>query len=188
MLDACRTARPGGGTPFPPLQANSAESALEELHQRRAAFREARAFSRIRLTRGSEVQSFRARLHVTANDRLELQVFTPVGTTAGTLIADGNRVTVKSPGRTVSGTSEELSRSYGFFAQGLSPAEVALLMIGLPPRRDLTYEAGPSGLARAAVGDLVVRYDPPAFPPTRVVLERVNEKIEIEHLEIVAAP
>ena len=64
-------------------------------------------------------------------------------------------------------------------------AEMAMLIAGIPPRDDVQYELDPAGLRRASFGDVVVVFDPPAFPAKHVVVTRGEDRVEIEHLETV---
>ena len=186
LLAACRSVGPGD--PIRPLAASSPENALEQLHARAAAFTGARSLLRVRATRGDTTQNFRAQLIVPNRTQMELIAYTPVGTTAVTIKADGDKVTYKNhlQGMTVEGSAEEFARSMAFYAAELQPAEMALLILGLPPRRDIAYESSATGLSRAVVGDAIVTFDPAHFPPSRVTIHRGGDTVEIEHLETVA--
>jgi hypothetical protein len=118
---------------------------------------------------------------------MELIAYTPVGTTAATIRADGDQVTVTDArtGSMIGGNASDLLRQYGFFTGGLTPAEMGMLLLGIPPRRDLAYEATAAGLSRATTGDVVVLFDPPAVPAKHVVIEHGDDRLEIDHLEVV---
>jgi hypothetical protein len=186
LLAACRSVGPGD--PFEPIVAPSPEDALSQLHARADAFRGARTLLKVRVTRADSTQNFRAQLVVPNRTQMELVAYTPIGTTAVTMKADGDRMSFKNhlQGTTVEGSAEEFARSMALYAAGLQPAEMAMLIVGLPPRRDIAYEATAAGLARATVGDATVTFDPPRFPPTRVTIQRGVDTVEIEHLETVA--
>lgn len=176
LLVSCRTTRPAG-TPVAPLTAATAEEAMTQLRARRAEFDGVRSLMRVRATTNGKTQSFRAQLAVHDARRMELVAYTPVGTTALTLKADGDRV-VTDP--------EVAPEAFAFLrASGLTPAETAMLVVGLPPRDELQYELAPGGLAKASFGDVVVTFDPPSFPAKNVVVTRGNDRVEIEHLEVV---
>ena len=89
-------------------------------------------------------------------------------------------------GGNVSGSAEDLARPFGFYAGGLQPAEMAMLLIGLPPRQDLEYEVTPAGIASATVGDVRVVFETPSFPARNVVITRGENRLEIKHVEVVA--
>jgi hypothetical protein len=183
VVVACRTTRIGGPAiaPLPP-----GESPLEALFARADAFPGARSIMKVRVTTGGETRSFRAQLIVEDRNRMELIVYTPVGTTAAAIRAEGDRVTVVDArhGSTTEGTASDMLRPYGFYTGGLTPAEMGMLLLGYPPRRDLKYETAATGLSRAIVGDVVVTFDPPAFPAQRAVIEHGADRVEIDHLEV----
>jgi hypothetical protein len=174
---ACRTGLPSGA-PVAPLTAPTSEAAMQELTARRAAFHGMKSLMRVRATQNGQTQSFRAQLAVHDARRMELIAYTPVGTTALKMKANGNSVTTEPqvpPG------------SFDFLrASDLTPAEIAMLLLGLPPRDDLQMEVVPAGLVSASSGGITVTFDPPSFPAKRVVVTRGNDRIEIEHLEVVS--
>ena len=174
---SCRSTRPVGA-PVAPLTATSAEEARAQLAERRATFRGMRSLMRVRATTGGKTQSFRAQLVVHDAQRMELIAYTPVGTTALTMKADGQRITSKP---------ETPPESFAFFrSAGLTPAETAMLVLGLLPHDDMNVEVAPTGIVTATVGDVSATFDPPAFPAKRVVVTRGADRIEIEHLETVS--
>lgn len=180
---ACRTAHVGGPA-IPPLAPSA--SPLEALHARAAAFAGARSIMRVQVTSGGERRSFRAQLIVENHRSMQLIAYTPVGTTAATIRAEGDQVTVTDAGSgsTTTGNATDMLRSYGFYTGGLTPAEMGMLLLGYPPRRDLMYEVTPNGLSRAAAGDVVVTFDPPSLPAHRVNVVHGAGRVEIEHLEV----
>jgi len=150
---------------------------MQQLRARRASFDGARSLMRVRATTNGKTQSFRAQLAVHDAQRMELVAYTPVGTTALTLKADGERIT---------SDPEVAPEAFAFLrASGVTPAEIAMLILGLPPRDGLQYEVEPGGLTRASFGDVVVAFTPPAFPAQNVIVTRGNDRVEIEHLEVV---
>jgi hypothetical protein len=176
LFAACRTTRPQG-VAVAPLTASSVEEATLQLHQRREDFRGMRSLMRVRATTNGKTQSFRAQLAVHDPRRMELVAYTPVGTTALTMKADGDRITTEP---------EVAPESFDFLrATGLTPAETGMLLLGLPPRDDVQVEIASSGIASAASGEITVTFDPPSFPAQRVVVSRGADRIEIEHLEVV---
>lgn len=186
LLLSCRTTRPVGD-PIAPLRAATAEEAMTQLVARRAAFREVRSLMRVRTTAEGKTQSFRAQLAVHDRNRMELTAYTPVGTTALVLKAEGDRVSIDNRMNDTAweGSASDLARTLGFLGTSLDPAETAMLILGIPPRDDLRYEVDAAGLRSAATDDLMVTFEPPAFPAQRVVIVRGDNRVEIEHLEVV---
>jgi hypothetical protein len=175
-LVSCRTARPTGA-PIAPLTSSTVEEAATQLREQRASFKDVRSLMRVRATTNGKTQSFRAQLAVHDAQRMELVAYTPVGTTALTLKANGNEVTTDP---------EVAPESFAFLrAAGLTPAETAMLLLGMPPRDDVPVTLAPTGIASASAGELTVTFEPPAFPAQRVVITRGNDRVEIEHLEVV---
>lgn len=176
VFASCRTARPAGA-PVAPLTAATAEEAAVQLRERRAGFTGFRSLMRVRATTNGNTQSFRAQLAVHDHQRMELVAYTPVGTTALTLKANGNQVTTDP---------EVPPESFAFLrAAGLTPAETAMLLLGLPPREDVRVELAPGGVASASAGELTMTFEPPSFPAQRVIVTRGSDRVEIEHLEVV---
>ena len=175
-LTACRSARPSG-SPVEPLSSTSVEEATAQLRQRRAEFRGMRSLMRVRATTNGKTQSFRAQLIVHDAQRMELIAYTPVGTTALKMKANGNQVT-SDPA--VPPESFDFLRS-----AGITPAETGMLILGLPPRDEVAVTMAASGIASASAGGISAEFEPPAFPAQRVVVTRGADRIEIEHVEVV---
>jgi hypothetical protein len=115
LLAACRTARVDEA----PLQAQP----LESLHA-------IRTLVRVRATNGERTESFKAQMIVEpATQRIELTAYTPVGTSAMTLFADGDRVTFLDH---VNRTSWEGSAQSLDLFGGATPAAWALAIDGYP--------------------------------------------------------
>lgn len=182
----CRTTLPGGA-PVTGVQAATGEAALAELLRRADAFSGERALVKMRVTTGGETRSFRAQLVVHDRQRMELLVYTPVGTTAATITATGDRVTVQNnlENTRFEGDASQLLGSYGFFTGGLTPAEMGMLILGLPPRRDLPYVMTAQGIASVAAGDVSVAFDPAVFPPSHLEIRHGADVVEIDLLEVV---
>ena len=173
---SCTSTRPRGA-PVAPLTASTPEEALAQLHQMRKDFRGMRSLMRVRATEKGKTQTFRAQLVVHDARRMELIAYTPVGTTALKLKADGDRIT---------SDPEVPPESFAFLRNaGITPAETAMLLLGLPPRDDISIVVEPGGLKSAVASDVSVTFDPPAFPAKRVVITRGADRVEIEHVEVV---
>lgn len=158
---------------------------MEQLRARRASFRGAKSLMRVRATTNGKTQSFKAQLSVQDADSMELIAYTPVGTTAAIIRVDNGRVSVDNK---IEGTQSQgtIAQIFGFLGTALPPGEMAMLILGLPPRDDVQYDVAPTGLARASLGNISATFTPPAFPAKQVVITRGADRIEIEHLEVVA--
>lgn len=173
---ACRTGRPTG-SPVQPLSATTPDEAISRLREQRQNFRGMRSLMRVRATVNGKTQSFRAQLAVHDARRMELIAYTPVGTTALTMKADGDRITTDP---------EVAPASFDFLrGAGLTPAETGMLLLGLPPRDDVRVDAAAAGLTHARAGGIDVTFAPPAFPAKHVTVIRGADRIEIEHEEVV---
>lgn len=183
LVASCRTAHLSGPS-IEPLPAVS----LQSLLARADAFPGARSIMRVRVTSGGESRSFRAQLIVENRQHMQLIVYSPVGTTAATITADGDHVTITDAlhGTASEGDAAQMLAPYGFFSGGLTPAEAGMLLLGYPPRRDLTYEMAPAGLRSAGSGGVVFAFDPPSFPAQHVAVAHGADRVEIDHLEIAA--
>jgi len=132
---------------------------------------------RVRATTNGKTQSFRAQLTVHDARRMELVAYTPVGTTAMKMKADGQSITTDP---------EVAPSSFDFLRDaGLTPAETGMLLLGLPPHDDLRLDYGPMGLVSASAGEMTIQFDPPSYPPTRVIVTNGDDRIEIVHEEVV---
>ena len=174
---SCRTALPPG-RPLTPLTATDAATAQTQLRERRASFAGARSLMRIRATHDGRTDSFRGQLIVHDARRMELIAYTPIGTTALHMTADGDRVTSEP---------DVPQSALSIFRGGLQPAELAMLLLGIPPNDGVQSVYAAEGLREATVGDMHFTFDPPAFPAKQVTVERVSDRVVIEHLEIVTA-
>jgi len=173
---ACRTGRPSG-SPVAALTATTPEQAIEQLRGQRANFRGMRSLMRVRATVNGKTQSFRAQLAVHDTRSMELIAYTPVGTTALKMKAEGDRITTDP---------EVAPDAFGFLrAAELTPAETGMLLLGIPPRDDVEVEATAAGLTRASAGGMAVTFDPPSFPAQHVTVARGADRIEITHEEVV---
>jgi hypothetical protein len=177
FLFSCRSMRPVG-EPIAPLTSASIADTTRQLHELRANFRGIRSLMRVRATTNGKTQSFRAQLIVHDAQEMELIAYTPVGTTAMTMRANGNAIT----------TDPEVAPDAFDFLRtaGLTPAETGMLLLGIPPRDDVWVEIATGGIAAATAGEIAVRYEPPSFPAKSVIVTRGGDRIELEHLEVVS--
>lgn len=174
---SCRSTHPSG-TPVATIPSSTPEQTAQQLRALRASFHGMKSLMHVRATTGGKTQSFRAQLIVHDARRMELIAYTPVGTTALTMKADGEAITTDPA---------VAPESFAFLrAAGLTPAETGMLLLGIPPRDDVRVTYGAGGIASASAGEIAVTFEPPAFPAKRVVIARGDDRIELEHLEVVS--
>lgn len=189
---SCRTSQPPalGEHPIVALTSSTAEAALRALRAERAALGGARALLRVRVTTatpsGDQLQTFRAAVDV-HGQHMELTAFTPMGTTAMSIVADGDRVHVHDVLRNKDwdGTAADLSRAVGIFPPGVPPAEMAWLLLGYPGSASIEVVATPTGLSSATAGGLTVRYDPPSHPPQHAAVTSPKQQMDVTLTEVV---
>src|SRR5258708_4369809 len=152
IVAGCRTARPAGEeTPLNPLTSVSADDAARQLAERRAQMTSQRSLLMIRATTAGHSLSLRAQLQIDNGGRMLLTAYTPFGTNAIRLYAEGSEVTFVNDieGTWWHGGVAEFGRSFGFFGSA-SPSSIGLLLMGLPAARpDLTYEYAAAGRKRS---------------------------------------
>ena len=189
-IPGCRSLRPAADeTPVVAIAPAGEAAVRAELAARLAAFAGERSLLRVRATGGERTQSFRAQLQVDRDRRMLLTAYTPLGTTALRLYAEGGTVTFLNDLESTwwRGSASELARTFPFFAS-LDPSTMALVLFGLAPSQALvTYEIGAGGLRAARAGEATVSFDPDAYPPKRVLVRTAEAQIEIEHLESVVS-
>jgi hypothetical protein len=176
VTQSCATGRPSG-TPVAPLTATTREATIAELASRRANFRGMKSLMRVRATHNGQTQSFRAQLSVHDAKRMELIAYSPVGTKAFSMKANGFAITTDPP---------VPPESFAFLTEEIAPAEWGMLILGIPPRDEPAYQYEAGGLTRAVHGDVEAVFDPPSFPAKHVVVTRGSDRVEIEHLEVVS--
>lgn len=188
LFAACRTARLPNEAPVPPLQAASAEAALSALRERQASLVDLHALVRLRVTTPERSDSFKAAVTVAKDQQMELTIYTPLNTTGATITSKGPTVVIRDAihGSTVTVTTADLARMYGIFLPDVLPSDMALLLLGFPSVAGATYDATPTGLRRAAIGDTTVDYDPPVQPVQKVTVTRPGQQVEMTVLEAVA--
>lgn len=182
FLAACRSSQPAGEQPI------AAPASAQELIQRRERFEGQRSVVRIRITNGSQTQSARAQLQVGRTGDMLMTVYAPIINTAAIQLyaANGRIVFVNNiDGTAWQGSASEFSGSFGFIAA--NPTAFAFLILGLPPR-EATITYSEQGMQSARLQDMVIAYDPPVYPPKKIVIVRGTQRIEIEHLEDFASP
>lgn len=185
ILAGCRTTRPVNEQPVAPLTG----PASQELVQRRDRFEGARSVIRIRTITGTQTQSAHAQLQVGRDGSMLMTIYAPViNTSAARLYAsNGHIVFLNDVNKTAwEGNAADLTGPFAFI--GANPTALAFLILGLPPREATAVAYAPSGLQSARLQDAVVAYDPPEFPPQRVVIVRGMDRVEIDHLEDYVSP
>ncbi len=181
----CQTARPAGEeTPLAPLTSTSADDAARQLAARRAQMTSERALLMIRATNEGRSLSLRAQLQIDNGGRMLLTAYTPFGTNAIRLYAEGSEVTFVNDleGTWWHGGVAEFGRSFGFFGSA-SPSSIGLLLMGLPAGNNFKYEYAATGLKRANAGDVVVVYDPPSYPPQHILVTHGAQSLDIQAQE-----
>ena len=190
---ACRTARPTG-TPVAPLVATSTEDAMAQLQARRAAFHGMKSLMRVRATSQGKTQSFRAQLVIHDQRRMEVVAYTPVGTTAMTMTIEGDAVKIRNhiEKSDWEGGARDLPAPWRFLSASFSPADIGMLILGFPlpggdrPGYGIMSLGTPAGLQAVQIGIARFDFTPPAFPAKSVLVTAGNDRVEIEHLEVVA--
>ena len=182
LLSGCRTSRPADESAIAPV------GAAQDVIQRRDRFEGQRSVVRIRTMSGTQTQSARAQLQVGRSGDMLITVFAPVINTPVMHLyaANGQIVFVNDLDRTAwQGSATDFSGSFGFI--GSNPNALALLIMGLPAR-EAKVEYAETGLQSARLGDMVIAYDPPVYPPKKVVIVRGTQRVEIDHLEDYESP
>lgn len=183
---ACRTATPPAGEQPVAAIAGPVQQKLVEL---RDQFAGERSVVRIRTNNGVTTQSARAQLQVGRNADMLITVYTPVVNTPAVRLyaANGQIVFLNDLDKTAwQGPANGFAGSLGFI--GSDPSALAFLILGLPPRDATSVVYGDAGLQSARLQDVVVAYDPAAYPPKRVVIVRGAQRVEIDHLEDYVSP
>jgi len=193
LIAACSTGRPTGA-PVAPLTATTADEASQQLQARRAGFRGMKSLMKIRSTSQGKTQSFRAQVAVHDTRRMDVIVYSPVGTTVMTMHIEGDLVKVKNlvENKEWEGGARDLPEPFRFLAASYGPADIGMLIFGIPlpggdrPNYGIQSEITPAGLRSAQIGMVTFVFSPPAFPAKSVVVTAGNDRVEIEHLEVVS--
>lgn len=114
-----------------------------------------------------------------------MTVYTPLGTTGARLYVDHDQVIFLNDFDSTAwrGKPSELSGSLAAFGN----SELPLLLIGLPaPGVEIRYST--SGIDSVHMGDVAVSYQPPAYPPKIVAIDRGAQHVEIEHTDSFVDP
>ena len=129
--------------------------------------------------------SARGQLQVDSTGRMLMTVYTPLGTTGARLYVDRDQVIFLNDFDSTAwrGKPSELGGALAAFGN----SELPLLLIGLPaPRVEITY--APAGMQSVQLGDVSVSYQPPAYPPKIVAIDRGGQHVEIEHIDSYVDP
>ena len=186
---ACASTRAPSGDAIAPLGTTSSTAAAQQLALRRSNFRGERSLIRLRLPVQGHQMSTRAQLQIDERLRMLLTLYTPVGTTAARLFVGEDDIVFindieKSAWR---GRQQDFkAAAFNYFGANVDSRALVLLLIGLPPEEDLSLQYTSAGMAEARVADAVVTYDPPAYPPQKVIVTRGDQRMEIEHLQSVS--
>jgi hypothetical protein len=185
--------------PLPPLVAASPGEAWDELLRIRREAPRLASYTSIRVESGASKQSFRATVATDERGRLRVDAFTPMGTAAFTLYADGvettmidhvNRSWWKGPFPTA-------ARSLGL-PESLDAHSLAMIAFGLPASADpetergerivqagVSYRVEKSGLAEAAGEGWTATFATPSFPAGSVTISTADgaRAMTVRHLE-----
>jgi hypothetical protein len=177
LIAACRTTRPPNAEPLVPLTSGTPAEAAQQLAMRRSEFRGERSLIRLHLPKISA----RGQLQVDSAGRMLMTVYTPVGTSAARLYVDGDQVTFLNDLQSTAwrGKASDLAGTLGMFGN----SELPLLLVGLPAAgvNDVTYAA--SGIQAVHLSGVTVSFEPPAYPPKIVAIDRGEQHVTIEHLD-----
>jgi hypothetical protein len=189
--------------PLPPLAAASAAEAWDELLRIRRESPRLASYASIRVESAGSKQSFRATIATDERGRLRVDAFTPVGTAAFTLYADGDETTMidhvnrswwKGPFATA-------ARSLGL-PGSLDAHSLAMIAFGLPasakPESErgewivqdgVSYRVEAKGIAEVTGEGWTAKFDAPSFPAGAVTISTVDggRAMSVRHLEPGAA-
>jgi hypothetical protein len=130
--------------------------------------------------------SARGQLQVDAAGRMLMTVYSPLGTTLARLYVDRDQVIFLNDFQSTAwrGKPTELVGSLSAFGN----SELPLLLVGLPAAgvKEVGYSA--AGIERVDLGEAVVTYQPPAYPPKIVAIDHSGTHIEIEHIDSFVDP
>lgn len=201
LIAGCRTATPE----IAPLTAVGPPEAWQQLVALRGGTIESHA--RMRVVDGDRRRSFSATLAAGEN-RFSLTAFTPVGTAAFTIYGEGEKVVFADHIHYAywKGDFADLARRLRLPSTELGAADLGWLLMGVPAGGDsspctsgdsgciagpgMEYRVGAAGLEGVTLdGGVTIGYDPPSFPPARVVMSGGDGRsLELEHNETRHAP
>lgn len=188
---------------MPPLEATDRAAAWDELlHIRREAPRLA-SYASIRVESAGAKQSFRATIATDQRGRLRVDAFSPMGTAAFTLYADGGEATmVDHIGRSWwRGPFPVAAKSLGL-PDSLEAHSIAMLAFGLPAstlegqageelvsQNGVSYLVERNGIAEANGDGWSARFEPASFPAGAVTISTADgsRAMTVRHLEAGAA-
>ncbi|HEY6843662.1 MAG TPA: hypothetical protein VI391_05790 [Thermoanaerobaculia bacterium] len=129
----------------------------------------------------------RGQLQVDSAGRMLMTVYAPVlNTTAARLYVDRDQVIFLNDIDSTAwrGRPSDLSGNLAAFGN----SELPMLLVGLPASgvNDVAY--APAGIQSVQLGDVVVTYNPPVYPPKDVAIDRGAQHVEIQHLDTYADP
>jgi len=190
-------------TPLPPLRAAGPSEAWDELLRLRRESPRLASYASIRVEAGGSKQSFRATIATDERGRLRVDAFTPMGTAAFTLFADGVETTmIDHVSRSWwKGPFSTAARSLGL-PEALDAHSLAMIAFGLPASAEpetergerivqagVAYRVEAQGLAEAAGEGWTATFADPSFPAGSVTISTSDgaRAITVRHLEPGAA-
>jgi len=131
------------------------------------------------------VQTFKAAIDV-EGDHMVLTAFTPLGTSAMSVTADGDKVHFHDTIHRLDwdATTAQLAQMVPMFPPNVKPAEMAWILLGYPGNDAIEVTAAPAGLATAKTGTVTVTFDPPAHPPQHIVITNGAQTVDVMLLEV----
>ena len=110
-----------------------------------------------------------------------MTVYTPLGTTGARLYVDADQVIFLNDFQSTAWRGKASDLAGGLAAFG--NRELPMLLVGLPAAGvdDITY--APAGIQSVRLSDVIVNYEPAAYPPKIVSIDRGGQRVEIEHLD-----
>ncbi|MFA6955981.1 MAG: hypothetical protein WC538_08940 [Thermoanaerobaculia bacterium] len=190
-------------TPLPPLGAAGPAEAWDELLRIRRESPRLASYASIRVESDGSKQSFRATIATDERGCLRVDAFTPMGTAAFTLYADGDETTmIDHVNRSWwKGTFPTAARSLGL-PGSLDAHSLAMIAFGLPASAEpesergerivqagVVYRVDAKGLAEVTGEGWTAKFNTPSFPASSVTISTADggRAMTVRHLEPGAA-
>jgi hypothetical protein len=188
---------------LPPLAASGPADAWDDLLAIRRASPRLASYASVRVESHGSRQSFRATVAADENGRLRVDAFSPVGTAAFTLFAEGGETTlVDHVNRTWwTGPFPVAARSLGL-PETLDAHDLGMIAFGLPAstgagawqsglvvQGGVAYLVVKEGIAEARGDGWIATFEAPSFPAASVTIASADgsRAMTVRHLEPGAA-
>lgn len=189
--------------PLPPLATATPDEAWNALLRLRREEPRLASYASIRVEAGGTKESFRATIATDERGRLRVDAFTPMGTAAFTLYADGGAATMIDHAQRTwwKGPFPTAARSLGL-PESMTARELAMIAFGLPAstsaesergerfvQEGIAYTVAAGGLASARADAWSASFEPAAQPPSSVTITAADgsRSITVRHIEAGAA-